>query len=214
MKGNIKKLAVFVIIAEVAMFTAVAIAWDNDHHDHHCQNAIWGQYALEAAATCMIAPLGFNADLTPINGVGIISTQYRQGTFTFNKDGTGSATANASGIGLPFTGPNGPVPPAPYAATIELDFTYTLDDDGMIIVTQVPGTYFVTYTSGPNNGKKYQVEGVSFKATITPDGKNMTTYTDASELFTVSGPGIPPNISPNESCGGAGVLIWQHNYKP
>ena len=77
MKGNIKKLAVFLIIAAVAMSMPVAMASADDHHYHHCQNAIWGKYASESAASCLLAPFGFNKpdgtpDGTPVNGIGII----------------------------------------------------------------------------------------------------------------------------------------------
>lgn len=209
MERNMKKLAVFVIVAAITMFIAAAMA----SADPSFPKAIRGQYASTSAATCMIAPFGFNPDLTPIYGVGLISMQYRQGIVTFEKDGTGSVTLNASGIGLSFIGPSGPVPPSASSQTIEYDFTYTVDNDGMITIKQVPGTYFVTQISGPSKGKIYQVEGSSFKGIITPDGKNITTYTNASDLFTLIVPDFPP-INLNHSCSSSGVLIWQHTEKP
>ncbi len=203
---NSTKLAVLTIIATIAISMAVGMASAAPSFPQ----AIRGEYAAESAASCLLAPFGFNPDGTPVNGIGIIFMQYRQGTFTFEKDGTGSATANASVVGLSYMGPNGPVPPATYTQTIEFDFTYHMSNNGIITITQKPGTYFVTKTSGASNGSVTQVEGSVIRATIAPDGKNINTYTAASDLVTLIGPGLPP-ISPNQSCGGAGVLIWQHN---
>jgi hypothetical protein len=208
MKRNIKKLAVFVIVASITMFIAAGMA----SADLSFHKAIRGQFAATTEATCMIAPFGFNPNLTPINGVGVISMQNRQSIFTFEKNGTGSVTANGSVIQLSYIGPNGPVPPSSASQTISFDFTYTVDD-GMITITQVPKTYFVTFTSGPNNGLTYQVEGASIKGTITPDGKNIILNTNASDLFTLIGPNLPP-IGLNHSCSGSSVLIWQHDEKP
>lgn len=202
MKGSIKKLAVFVIIPAIAMFILTGMASAHPPFPR----AIRGQYAFMGTNTCMLAPLGFNPDLTPIQKLAVISNEYRQGIYTFEKNGTGSSTLQASVIVIPY----GPTLPSASTKTIEYDFTYTVADDGMITITPVPGTYFSTNTSGPSNGVTYQVEGSSFKATITPDGKNITTFVNASDLFTVVGPGLPP-YSPNISCGGAGVMIWQNN---
>ncbi len=206
MKGNTKKLVILMIVAAMAMFMVVAVASAAPSFPQ----AIRGEYAAESAASCLLAPFGFNPDGTPVNGIGIIYMQYRQGTFTFEKDGTGSATLNASVVGLSYIGPNGPVPPATYTQAIEFDFTYHVGNDGVITVTQKPMTYFVTNTSGPSKNNVTRVEGAVFRATIAPDGKNMNTYTAATDLVTLIQSSLPP-ISPNQSCGGAGVLIWQHN---
>jgi len=79
------------IIAAVAMFTAVAMAWDNDHK---WNNTIHGEYAFTGAGNCLIAIAGFNSSLQPNNGAsgmwfwGPITLD--GGVIKFNKDGTGS----------------------------------------------------------------------------------------------------------------------------
>ena len=83
MKANIKKLAVFVIVTAIAMFVAVGTASAVFHH------SIQGEYAATTECTCLLAPLGFNSDLTPINNAAIISIGNRKAIFTFEKDGTG-----------------------------------------------------------------------------------------------------------------------------
>ncbi len=211
MKGNIGKLAVFVIVATIATFIPAAMALAGEHD----QNAIRGRYAFTGGYTCLLAPFGFNPNLTPVNGLGIISINNREGIYTFENDGTGSFTANGSSINFSYIGPSGPVPPSAASSKISADFTYTVTDDGIITITIVPGTYFVTFTSGPNNGATYRTEGGSsvkgtVKGTITPDGKNITISTDASNLFTLIGPNLPP-IASNQSCSGSVVLIWQHD---
>ncbi len=200
MKGSMKKLAVFVIVAAIAMFMAVGTASAVFHH------SIQGDYAVTGTGTCLIAPFGFNPDFTPVNGAGIVSiTGARQGIFTFKKDGTGSVTGDTSNINLSYVGPNGPVPPSTSTSSFSYDLTYTVTGDGIVTITQVPGTYFVTFTSGPNNGLIYQTEGVSFKGTITTDNKIITLITEVSDLITVIGPNFPPNI-PNQSCSGVQIL--------
>jgi hypothetical protein len=208
MKRSMKKSAVFVMMAAIAMFILAATVTADPPGN------LRGQYAATSEATCMIAPFGFNPNLTPINGLGIISMQNREGIFTFENDSTGSVTQNGSVINLSYIGPGGvTVPPSAASQTISWDFTYTVTDGGMITITQVPRTYFVTFTSGPNKGLTYQVEGVSIKGTITPDGKNITLNGSSSNLFTLSGPNLPP-IGSNHSCSSSSVLIWQHNEKP
>ena len=201
MKGNIKKLAVFVIVAAIAMFVAVGTALAFPVPFHH---SIRGEYGSTTECTCMIAPFGFNADLTPINNAGLVAIHNRKAIFTFEKDGTGSVTGNGSQISLSYVGPNGPVPPNPSSYTFSFDFTYTVTGDGKVTITQ-EGAASVITTSGPNKGLTYQSESPSLEGIITPDNKIITTFLDASDLGTLSGPNLPP-VSPNVSCTCISVL--------
>ncbi len=192
MKENIKKLAVFVFVVAIAMFMVVGTASAVFRH------SISGEYGSTTECTCILAPFGFNPDLTPINNAGLVQIHNRKAIWTFEKDGTGSVTdGNGSQISLAYVGPNGPVPPTPSSYTFSFDFTYTVTGDGKVTIT--PGTTSVISTSGPNNGLTFQSEGPSFKGIITPDNKIITTFTDASDLGTLSGPNLPP-VSPNQSC--------------
>ena len=201
MKRNIKKLGVFVIIAAIAMFVAVGTVLAFPVPFHH---SIRGEYGSTTECTCMIAPFGFNPDLTPINNAGLVSIANRKAILTFEKDGTGSLTdGNGSQISLAFVGPNGPVPPTPSSYTFSGDFTYTVTGDGVTTITYE--NWSQTFTSGPNKGLTYQVMAPPAKGIITPDNKIITTYTDASDLGTISGPNLPP-VSPNVSCTCISVL--------
>lgn len=204
MKTTIGKLAIFSVVVALGIFMVVASV----SAGQHIPIAIRGQYAATSEGTCMVAPFGFNPNLTPINGLGIISIANRVGVFTFEKDGTGSATQDGSVITLSYIGPSGQVPPSAASQTLSWDFTYTATDDGMITITQVPGTSSVEFTSGPSMGLTYEVEGTSLKGTITPDGKNINLNGSASNLLTLSGPNLPP-IGSNHSCSSSWLLIWQ-----
>ncbi len=198
-----KNLAV-IVMAAFAMFMAVGMA----SAGQSIALPIRGVYDGTTECTCLIAPYGFSANLTPINNAGMVSIQNRKATFTFQKDGTGSVTAKVSQIGLAYTGPNGPVPPTPASLTLSTNFTYTVTPDRTITFT--PGIGTATYTAGPNNGATGHVAGPSYEGTITPDGKIITTFSDASKLGTLSGAGLPPT-SDNLSCTCIGVLTWQGN---
>ncbi len=199
-----KNLAVFVVMAALAMFTSVGLASANQT----VPLPIRGVYDGTAECTCVIAPYGFSANLTPINNAGIVSIQNRKSTFTFEEDGTGSVTGHGSQITLAYTGPNGPVPPIPASATFSFDFVYTVTSDRSITLT--PGTATLEYTAGPNKGLTGTQKGKPFTGTITPDGKVITTFSAASDLGTISGFGLPP-ISDNASCTCITVLTWDGN---
>lgn len=198
---TVKNLAVFVVMALTAMFMAVGMASANQPFPL----PIRGVYDGTAECTCVVAPFGFNPNLTPINNAGSVSISNRKATFTFEKHGKGSVTAKGSQISLS-------VPPIPASLTLSFDFTYTATPNRTITFTPTPGTGTATYTAGPNNGAQGYVTVPSFEGTITPDGKMITIFSDASDLGTLSGFGLPP-ISDNLSCTCIYVLTWQGDEK-
>ena len=212
MKGNIKKLAVFVIITAIAMFMSVAMASADDHHDHHWKNTIRGEYAVTQMLSAIFSIGGFNLpDLTPkcftppagspvcLSSVMLVQ---REGVFTFEKDGTGSATLNGSSITVS--------PPSGSTFTASFKFDYTMNDDGTITITVVPGTFFTNYTSGPNKGATVQAEGVILTGPISPDGKNINLV--GANMTTLIAPGLPP-VENNLFGQSSTFLIWQHSEK-
>ena len=158
MKTNTKKLGVFVMAIAIAMLTAVGMA----SADQHFPKALRGEYAVTMVISGIFSIGGFNPDqtpkcYTPPTGspvcVSSVSLSQRQGFFTFEKDGTGKATLDGSAINVS--------PPSGVTQTITFDFTYTVDEDGMITIAGVPGTWSIYYTSGPNKGATIYSEGLA-----------------------------------------------------
>ncbi len=205
MKGNIRKLSVFVIIAAIAMFIAVGIA----SADQTFPIALRGEYAATMVLSGIFSIGGFNPDqtpkcYTPPSGspicISSVSMSQRQGFFAFEKDGTGSAKLDGSAINIS--------PPSGVTQTITFDFTYSVDEDGMITITGVPGTWSITYTSGPNKGATIYAEGLVFTGPISPDGKIINLV--ASHFSTLIIP-IYPRVENNNFGQGTVFLTWQHD---
>ena len=207
MKGNIKNLAVLGIIAAIAMFVVVGMA-SADPRGHHY---IRGEYAATQMIQSIFSIAGFDANFTPIPCSTppclpiSVSLGQRKGVFKFEGDGTGSATLDSSAINLSS-------PPTGVTQTIKFDFTYTVDEDGMVTITGVPGTWFITYTSGPNNGVTIESEGLVFTGPISPDGKIMN-LVSGSHFSTLILPLPPPYVTHenNNFVQSWTSLIWQHN---
>jgi hypothetical protein len=194
MKGNIRNLAVFVIVAAIAMCIAVAMA---SADEHHWKKTIGRVYAANQVLSSIFSIGGFNPNLTPMcftppTGppvcISSVMLTQREGVFTFKKNGTGSATW-LSGSSITVS------PPSAATATGSFHFTYTVDEDGMITITPVAGTYFVTYTSGPNAGATIQAEGVVLTGPISPDGKNINLV--GTNMTTLIIPGLPQVVNNN-----------------
>jgi len=200
MKGNMKKLVVFVVIATIAIFTVVAMASAGDNR----KKAIQGQYSATGGGTCFVAPLGFD-NLVPIGGTYDLMAFSIQAVFTFNRDGTGNVertcptiflTANLFGVAYPF-------------ATIAMDswdFTYAIESDGSITLTQVPGSHSGEFISGPIAGFPYYNEGRNRRGTVSPNSKTIILNGGSPDFVTNSEGGTFQMI-----CNDSAVLIWQHN---
>ena len=191
MKGNIKKLAALVIVTVMVPFIIadMASAWPPAWPSGH-QAAIQGQYAATGGGVVLLAPFGFNSNLTPINNVGIINWTSREGVFTFKHHGTGSATLLDRTVTLPYQGA-GPVPPNAGSWVDSFDFHYIVTDDGKITITPDSGTYTSEWKTGSSSGI-HNIEGASFEGTITPDGKTITLNGGAPEVRTLTPPPPPP----------------------
>ncbi|MGZ6202985.1 MAG: hypothetical protein ACXWM6_15865, partial [Thermodesulfobacteriota bacterium] len=118
MKGNMKNLAVFVIIAAIAMFIALSMASAKSPIPHFLR----GTYAATQMISSIFSIAGFDANLTPIQCSTppclpiSVSLGQRLGVFKFENDGTGSATLDSSAINVS--------PPSGVTQTIKFDFTY------------------------------------------------------------------------------------------
>jgi hypothetical protein len=173
MKGNNKKLAVFVSIAAIAMFISVAMASADDEG----YKTIQEDYAIAGSAASLVAILGFNASLQPNGGAAgpwLVGPNTWSGVLTFNKDGTGSFTGifrvfevYSSAIGAPPDGGSG---------NLSWDFTYTIDK-GNITFTYVKGSFELDWTSGPSApGKVYATITQPWDGVISSDRKNIALF--------------------------------------
>ena len=136
MKGNIKRLALFVIITVIAPFIMAGMASAAPLFPP----ALQGQYAVTGAGTTLFAPLGFTTKLIPkdaAQGNWLIQTFNSDGVYTFNLDGTGRAELQLRAISFPFTGANPnpppsrvPYPPSAGVSSIVFSFHYIITDEG------------------------------------------------------------------------------------
>ena len=170
MKGNIKKLALVVIIVAIPMLIAVATA-------SAAGKTIQGKYAVAGYATSLVAILGFNASLQANGGAGgpwFLAPATWSGVLTFNKDGTGSFTGIFGGLTV-YSSAIG-APPDGVAGNLTWGFTYTIDN-GNITFTYVKGTLEEDFTSGPSApGKVYANNPQPWDGVISSDGKSIALF--------------------------------------
>jgi len=218
MKGNVEKLAVFVIIAAIAMFMVVAMASADDHH------AIRGQYAASGGGGCLIAPLGFDPKNPGVpnydaQGAWIIQTFSNEGVWTFDRNGTGSVQSVVRFVTQAYTTPPppigvGPVPPSAGAQDITFSFHYTITDQAVITVTVDQGTYTGRWFYGPAPTTPYYADGLVLTGAVAPDGKTITLNRGLPNgdpnimTFGANAFGFPPGVA-QLICHQSTVLIWQ-----
>ncbi len=198
MKANTKRLTVFGIIVAAAMFTVVGMASANGKTIH-------GQYAVTGSGNCFIAINGFNDKLQPNDGANGMwvwgPLTYDDGSFIFNKDGTGSfkATFHAFDAWSPFfVG----TPPDAGAANETWDFTYTMTDSNNFIITYTKGTYELDFTSGPNVGTPLGVSYIilpPLKGVISPDGKILYASFGAPDILVITSDKANNNPTPTQA---------------
>jgi len=140
MKGNGKKLAVFVTVAALALFVAVATASADPKDDH----ALKGQYAFSGPGHCVVSPAGFGDNYTPnVPDIVFASSQIWEGVYTFNRDGSGSIRASHRTFDHPSL--------AIGMANVSWDFTYKMIDKDRFQTFLPEGNYDkVEFTAGTN----------------------------------------------------------------
>jgi len=175
MKGNIKKLAVFVMIAGIAMFMAVPTASANDLW---WKMLIHGEYAFTGSGACTLAPGGFDENFKPYNAIyASMGPNFWEGVYTFNYNGKGKMDARQSYQLGPDNTPN------TYSAGSDLlswEFEYKMDGPE-ITFTFIPETYSLEYLEGPNKGLKLlppnnAVFDKPWTGRISPDGRNLFVF--------------------------------------
>jgi hypothetical protein len=226
MKANSKKLALLMTIAVIAMFifstTVTADPLLKRPHPGH--RAIQGQYAGTGGGTCYIAVCGFAPNLIAnyaSAGTWFIQNTTMQFVYTFSHDGSGTVTGTAQQVVHPNFQLVGSTPPltlesvpggvnVPYAAeqSFTWSFTYVIDDDRAITITEVPDTCTFTFTSGPFKGGISHVNGQVRTGVIAPDGKTIVLNGSLSSLMTVTPPIMTNPPCPTQMiCGSSAVLV-------
>ncbi len=178
MKGSMKKLAVFVVIATVATFISAAMAKDGKgkHGGENDWKAIHGEYAATSVVSCN------NYIPNPDGSIRITSgTTTQLSIYTFNGDGTGTVQGKFVMIGFS---------PAPSEGFFDMswDFTYEVADNGTITMDAVPGTglwkspgtdfVVYTYTGGTfsDSGRFSQDHKTMIFGTVEPGDTVLTLY--------------------------------------
>jgi len=151
MEGNIKKLSVIVGVPVIALFMMVVMASAG-------QTNIKGNYALSGFSSCSVG--GSPAD------PGIVEADY-----TFNIDGTGSATGVVRSI---------PTPTVMYV-TLEFKYTVTRGD----IEFTYPDGGFKIYADPDHQTYIMQWDKAMSHGVISPDGKTMTISCGPPTVLTV-----------------------------
>jgi hypothetical protein len=191
MKGIVKTLAAFAIIAAIAIFTLVGMA---SASDQQWRKAIHGEYAFTGTGACLFAFTGFNDDFTPSGPSNGPGPNFWDGVITFAKDGTGSIDALQRYMDI-----NNPQFPQGAAGLVHVywEFTYTVDR-GKITFTEIPATYYVEYQEGPQKGQVLSNFAFSqpYDGYISADGKNLIVSFGVPTIITPVPP-QPPELPPN-----------------
>ena len=132
MKGNIKKLALLMIIAVIATFILAATVTADPPRN------LRGQYAATGSGTALVAICGFGADFEPnaaqFPGVVVTQTFNNEAVFTFRKNGTGTVTGITHVVSLNFTSQAWPYTSAG-SHTFYWEFTYVVAHDGSVTLS-------------------------------------------------------------------------------
>ena len=216
MKSSMMKLAVFVMITAIAMFTVVAMATAGEYLKP--PTILEGQYASTGGGTCLEALTGFGIQ-TPLitsgfptlydgryvpsiwgaGGPWVIMTYNSAAVWTFEQNGTGKVARTSSYI---FFSPLGcPTCPWPSGATSHetWNFTYHVGADGKITLTE-NGSYVSTWDSGLLEGTPYSPftgQGFNRRGTVAMDGMTIVLNGGLPDIITV--PGAPSQLICNDS---------------
>jgi hypothetical protein len=166
MKGNMNKLALVVIIAAIPMLIAVATASAGSTY-------IKGNYALSGFTSCSVA--GSPAD------PGILEADY-----TFNKNGTGSATGWVRSI------------PTPMVSWVTLEFTYTVTKEGDIEFAYPSGGFKIYLQDKTTEIMQWDI--AMSHGVISPDGKTMTISCGPPKVLTVIDSPMGPPVGTQGYC--------------
>jgi hypothetical protein len=183
MKGNSKKLAVFVMIAAITMFSAAAIAWDRTH-------LIQGDYAVTGFNNCLFAFNGFSESAgtfyipsgDPLwqNAFGAL-----EAIMTFDGHGNGSYKGwiHSNWVGAK-------TPPGPEQASlsqVNIKFKYKVGEGGQITFITQDCDYVLCgpVVGGTCQGLPTYFRIPNYYGVISPDGMNINITLGPPILHTI-----------------------------
>jgi hypothetical protein len=166
LKGNTKKLAVFVVIAAMAMFIAATMASADDNK----WKAFHGKYAATSMGSCLWTPKGFYPNLIAVDPTtGSSNSHTSQTIWTFYPDGTGTVQGRQVGLTdvLIYYASGS-------SSEISWQFTYNITHDGTITTDLIPGTYEGTHLQGPSKDLTFTMDKMSDSGMVSQDHKTIT----------------------------------------
>jgi hypothetical protein len=181
-----KKIAFILIFTALSMFMSVALV----SADGKGWRGFHGEYAGTATGSCLYSFLLFEPGFTvptpstfpPPDAFG--STIVAEGSWTFERNGTGSFKGKQFGISFPpFPGRSANV------VDIIFDFAYTIQHDGKITITMEDGTFVGTYEYGPNADLTYTVDQLEIAGIILNDKKTISLMSGGADVQTYTLPG-------------------------
>jgi hypothetical protein len=174
MKGNGKKLSVFVMIVALAIFMSVAAASaDGEKY----RKTLHGEYAFTGSSACTIVPGGFYPNFTPKNPeLAALGSNFWEGVYTFNSNGKGKMDTQQ----CTNDGANAMFPYSSWCVRLSWEFEYEIDG-GEITFTFIPHTYSLEHFAGPMVGMKLlppndAVINQPWTGRISPDGKTLSVF--------------------------------------
>jgi hypothetical protein len=205
-----KKLAIVVMMIAIATFMAAAMA-SADGHGYHSWG-IDGEYAMTGPGSCLYSHSAFDPTkhTLPATADNWIASKLTEGTWTFERDGTGKAQYNLHGIAASqaaFPTATGDTD------AISFEFTYTIADDGTITGELVPGTYVDTFVKGPYAGLGLwsTFDQLSFFGRVSTDHKTLTLNSanevQKADIFKITSGGTVHVGTLYEICNYGRVLI-------
>lgn len=146
-------------------------------------NLLHGDYAFTGDAACIgtFSPLGFNPNLTPVDGR-FGESFSTQGVRTFNGDGTGTF----NGISVAVTQPDTPVVlGGASSSNFQGSFTYVVAPDGTF-TTNLGGPLTGTILTGTRAGQTFTVDTIPLSGSISGDHKTLTATSVVPTIETVT----------------------------
>ncbi len=201
MKRNIRKPVLLVIITVIVPFIMAATIAAKPAGKLYIE----GVYAATGSGSCLVAPFGLT-NLVPNDGIYMLMTFTMEGVFTFYRDGTGHAERASCPTIIHTPSPFSPYPNASDGKD-SWNFTYQVERDGSIILTQVPNSHSGEFTSGPFIALgQYHNNGRNWRGTVAPNAKTIILNGGLPDIIT------SPSSEEGIVCNTSAVLIWLKNH--
>ncbi len=189
MKGDIKKLAVFLIIVAITIFMAAGTASAESNN-----SKVSGEYAVTGKMSCLLSS-GFTPNFTPIDPASAAGNSSTfQGIATFKHNGTGKFDST----GVLLTPPPVPSPQVPRANEFDFSFTFTyhVENDDTITIDADKDSFQVTFNTGPKIAPWFTADHFSLSGMVSADHKILTLGPPTTLIQACTFPVAPPPVPP------------------